>query len=282
MAERTSLASPTPVDAGLLDDAPATAASLWNRLLAVAEGIDEEDATAPTPCDDWRVRDVLAHCAAAQLDFDGAERAQPPEGWTPPDDRSERDRWAAHGVAAYADADLSTVRDELRRARDGHVLRLSQVRDWEAEATGPVGPTTEAGLLRIRCYDLWVHLQDLRIALDTDLDLADSSSAARAAYQFVLDALPRLAVKRAGFPDGSTMRLTVHGPVQRSGVLHVADGWASWDNHADPGECSVAADPLALTLLVSGRREPGYWRELELLEWAGPRGEQFVTGARLF
>jgi uncharacterized protein (TIGR03083 family) len=261
-------------------DRAAAAGALWDRVIALAEGVDDRAWTRETPCPGWSVQDMLAHLSAVQVGFDAGIDLPTPQGWTPPSD--PQSAWTESGVVARRSWDRAAVLTELREARAGHVARLSAVRDWSAQTTGPLGPTTEEGLLQIRLFDLWVHVQDLREALGLDIDADDTSTAAVLAHTFVLDRVPYLFVKRAGAVDGATMRLVLGAPLDFDSVLEVSGGRARFNPEADPGSCSVTAAPAALTLLCAGRGDPERYRSAGLLEWTGPRGEEFVERARLF
>ncbi len=78
------------------------------------------------------------------------------------------------------------------------------------------------------------------------------------------------------------MRVAVGPPVDLDTVLEVSVGRARRNPEADPGVCSVTGAAAAFTLLAAGRHEPGHLRDLGLLDWTGPRGEEFVARARLF
>ena len=271
----------TPDAAAPLPDPAADVADLWARVLAVADAVDESDRRRPTPCKAWDVGDLLAHCAAAQHDFDaGPEPPSPDEGGGP--EAQSMEAWTARGVAAREGWTLEDLRADLAAARDGHVARVQAVTDWSAPARGPLGPTTEAGLLAVRCYDLWVHLWDLHDALDAPCPLDDAAPAAVAAHQYVLRLVPFLQAKRVAAPEGSVMRLVLSSPLELEDVLVVRDGRAGFDASQDVGQDRVEASPGAFTLLLSGRESPEVWRDRGQLDWDGPVGRAFVERARLF
>lgn len=147
---------------------------------------------------------------------------------------------------------------------------------------GPAGPTTHDGLFHSRAFDVWVHVRDLREALGEPLDLTDACEGAAAAHNFVLGLLPWMFAKRAGAPEGATMRVALGTPLDHDSVLCMRDGRATWDPTADPGDCALTGLPAALTLLVAGRGSPQRWRDAGALNWDGNRGEEFVERARLF
>lgn len=263
-------------------DPAAAVADLWDRIIEVAAALDDEDWDRPTPCADWDVHDLLAHCAAAQVEFDGGPMVAPPREWRPPDGMSPLDRRAAGGVVARRGWGPDEIRTELRAARDGHVTRLRRVDDWERGTPGPHGSTTEAGLLAVRCYDLWVHLQDLHVALGEPIDVGDGSDAAVTAHTFVSDRAPYLLARKATDGRDTSLRMTIAAPAPLDATVLVRDGRGMFATTAEPSSSTVRAAPEALTLLVSGREEPETWRDRGLLDWVGPVADAFVRKARLF
>lgn len=258
-------------------------AALWGRIRDLAGGLAEDDWSRDTPCAGWDVHDLLAHLSGVQTAFDGsAPQPLPPERLAPPGDAAGVDGWTEIAVAARRGWTPEAVRGELAAAAQGHEARLRAVTDWEAPATGPTGPTTEAGLYAVRCYDLWVHVQDLHEALGRPVETRDGSPAAMVAYGFVLHHVPWLYAKRAQAPDGSSMRLVLTAPAGVDTVVVRRDGRARFDPGADGGGNTLEAAPGAFTLLVSGRGDPERWQAEGALGWEGPQAEEFVRRARIF
>ncbi len=259
-----------------------TARELWDRIIGLVDELGEDDWSRDTPCTGWNVHDLVGHLSGIQVMLDADTVAPPPSGWEPPEGAGPLDAWTEAGVAARRTWDHERVRAELKQARDGHFARLRGVADWSAPADGPIGPTTEEGLLQVRMYDLWVHLQDLREAIGRPVEADDASQAAVLAHWHVIDRIPYLFVKRAGAEEQATMRVRLGRPVGLDTVVEVSGGRGRFNADADPGSCAVEGSPGALTLLVSGRHDARHWRELGLLAWSGPLGAAFVERARFF
>lgn len=257
-----------------------TVAALWGRVLHLAGGLDPDDWRRPTPCAGWDVADVLAHLGAVQTGFDGS--ARPPAPLDPPRDAAGVDRWTEAGVAARRGWTPAQLREELEAAAAGHEARLRAVTDWEAPAQGPTGQTTEARLYALRCFDVWVHLQDLHEALGRPVETRDDAAAALVAYGLVLERVPWLYAKPAQAPEGSAMRLTLRAPASVETVVARRDGRARFEPDAGAGADALEADPGALALLVSGRGDPERWRRLGALRWEGEVADAFVRRARFF
>ena len=261
----------------------AAMAQLWDDLTAIAESLEPSQWELAVPwCPGWSVADLISHLGGLQTTFNGDPQPDPPPGWVAPPGSGPFDEIMGSMVAARKDWTTGRRLDELRQGRQGHIAHLESVRDWTAQTTGPVGPTTEEGLYRVRSFDVWVHLQDLREALGRPVDVHDTSAAAAAAFTYVLGLVPWMYGKRAGAPDGSTMRVTLGEPVSHDSVLHVVNGRAVWDADADAGDCFVTGSPAAFTLLTAGRGSPQRWRDAGVLDWGGQRGEEFVERGRMF
>lgn len=261
------------------------ASELWDRIRETVEGLGPDDWSRPTPCERWDVHDLVAHLPAVQTLFDGsAEQPPTPEGWEPDPGLSPIDTWTEAGVVARRGWTPAQLLDEIAVARAGHLARL-EAADPAGQCQGPLGKTTEEVLFRTRMLDLWIHVQDLALALNGKPDTADASAAARATWDTMLSRVPALSVKRAGAVDGQRLRLVIDEPLGFDRVLAVEDGRAGWtDGDAPERDATplVRAHPVGFALLVTGRGSPEEWRDAGLLEWRGDLAEAFVRRARIF
>jgi len=258
-------------------------AGLWRETRDLAHGLDAGDWDRPVPWTPaWSVADLVSHLGALQSAFNGEPQPEPPEGWSPAQTGSPFDQAMAAPIEARRGWDRGRRLAELDRASQAHVEHLRAVTDWLEVAQGPVGPTTQDGLFRVRAFDVWVHLQDLREALGLPVALDDTSDGAAACHAYVLGLVPWMYAKRVGAPEGSTMRMRLGPPVDHDSVVALVAGRATWDPTADAGDCAVTGSPAALTLLTAGRGTAERWRDAGALEWSGDRGQEFVERARLF
>lgn len=258
-------------------------AGLWDRARELAKGLEQDDWARPVAwCPGWDVGDTVSHLSGLQSLFNGDPQPEPPAGWEPPQTQNLFDAAMAPLVAARREWTPAQRLEELERAADAHVRHLELVEDWDAHADGPVGPTTQGGLARVRAFDLWVHLQDLREALGMPVELDDDSQGAAEASRHTLGLIPYLFVKKAGALDGAAMRVTLGAPLDTDRVVRVDGTRAAWDEAADAGDNLLAGSPAALTLLTSGRGDADRWREAGALHVSGPRAEEFVALARMF
>ena len=256
---------------------------LWDAVVGTVTNLTPQQWDAEVPwCPGWSVGDLVGHLGGLQSSFNGDPQPEPAQEWTPPPGTGPLDQVVGSMVAVRSAWTPQQRIEELQRAAKAHTADLEAITDWSAQTAGPLGPTTHEGLYRVRAFDVWVHLQDLREALGLAVNVHDTTQGAAAAYDHVLRIVPWLYGKRAGAPEGSTLRIELGAPVHHDNVLRVVDGRAGWDPMADPGDCLVSATPGAFTLLTSGRGTPQRWRDAGVLSWSGPRSEDFVTRARMF
>lgn len=137
-----------------------TTASVENLVRACAAvgdliaRVGSDQWTAPTPCSDWNVRDVVNHVVVGNRVFAARLDAGPMP------DRAA-DHLGDEPTGAY-DASSAALRDAF--ARPG-VLQRSY--------PGPFGNATGAELLNIRLCDLLTHGWDLAQAIGTPADVPD-------------------------------------------------------------------------------------------------------------
>ncbi|HMM95254.1 maleylpyruvate isomerase family mycothiol-dependent enzyme [Phycicoccus sp.] len=222
------------------------------------------DAERPTDCPGWTVLDQLAHVAGAE-----AMLAGDPE---PDVDVSGYD----HVYHAFAERHERFV--EARRGRTPEDL-VDEI-DWRLEerlaayraegvtgeepVTGPFGPTTLADLVALRTFDVWMHEQDLREALERPGGLDTPAAALSVARLFA--ALPRLVARDAAVPPGNAVVLDLTGPtVGRAGArVEEHDGRAvgvplftgDAEEHPDVVTTTLSVSTRVAMRLAGGRRDP--------------------------
>jgi uncharacterized protein (TIGR03086 family) len=127
-----------------------------NRALAAVDpliaGIADTQWSAPTPCTEWTVRDVVAHLVGVNRMITASLRDQPPP--TRGDDLLGDDPLGAYRSSATA------LRDAIQLP--GALDRTSQ---------GPMGPANGAERLKWRTADLLGHGWDIAKATGQPLDL---------------------------------------------------------------------------------------------------------------
>ena len=120
--------------------------------------------SAPTPCTDWTVRELVNHLIGMNRVFAALLAGQPPPP-RPPADHIEEDP-----VGAYRD---SAAVLQAAFGRPGVLERAYP---------GPLGTATGAERLKIRLYDLLAHGWDLAQATEQPADLPDDLAAQSLAF----------------------------------------------------------------------------------------------------
>jgi len=188
---------------------------IWQQALEavahLADGIDDDGWSAPTPCPGWAVADVVAHLVDIEQVLEGGVRPDHQPDWDRlPHVSSDFGRFAEVGVDRRRGATRAAVIAELRDAIEVRRAQLDATPDG-AEVIGPLGnPTSLQRLLRMRTFDTWVHEQDIRAAIGVDGDWA--TPPARIAFQQMTRSLPLVWSRSAKAPSGATVHVRVTGP----------------------------------------------------------------------
>lgn len=195
---------------GLIDAWEASALS----FAGVAAGLSADEWSMPSRVPGWSCADVVAHVASIE-----AELAGRPD----PDHRPDYDK-LAHATAS-ATGPYTEIGVDLRRGRSqaevvGELTELIGVRaeqwrsgttDPDAPFTGPAGwALTVAKMLRMRCFDLWVHEQDIRSVVGRPG--SETSPGAWVSAGQVAGALPAIWGRNVKAAEGQTWRVDVSGP----------------------------------------------------------------------
>lgn len=215
----------------------------------------------PTECPYWSVRDVVSHIIGVECELLGDPR---PIHSLPSDLRhitSERARYIEvpvdvrrHHTAPEMTSELEyTIIRRSRQLRNESRQPDAEVRDI---VRGASAKTTLEEQLWARVFDVWVHEQDLRRALDTPGNLA--SAAAVLARDFVLRALPKVVAKDAGAAPGSAVVFDVHGPLEFMRTVRVnAEGRGTIDSAVSLGPAvTFIVDWETFLRLLAGRVKP--------------------------
>lgn len=228
-------------------------ADTWAGTAAVGHDLAPEEWDVVTECPGWTVRDQVSHIIGTESILLG--RAAPPAA--PPG--------LAHVLNPIGEINEAWV--EARRRMSGKQIvaefeevtsaRLAALRamtdaELEAETPSPIGRVPYATFMDVRVMDCWVHEQDIRRAVNRPGHL--DGPAAHAAVRRLLGSFPFVVGKRVAPPDGTTVRLELTGPVQRTVSVGVRDGRAGL-LESDPAEPTVAiiTDSGTYACLVAGR-----------------------------
>jgi uncharacterized protein (TIGR03083 family) len=217
-----------------------------NSVLELLDDLDDSDWHAQSLCPDWRVRQVVAH-------LDGIEEAL--SGWRPAGDApapfeivgqvfDEVDDWSPDRLLGRFRTVMASRRTELLAA-DGTL--------FDEVSWTPVGIQTYGRFMAIRNFDFWVHEQDIRVPLGRTGSA--SGPAAELAFDEVRRSFGYIVGKRAAIPEGSSVLVELHGPIERR-LGAVVEGRARLVDDLDHPDAVVRTDSLTFMLLACGRVDP--------------------------
>ncbi len=256
-----SLHPPAPNDLGELVDAYAQTVQ---SIIDLGRTMRPGDAERPTDCPGWTVLDQLAHVVSAE-----AMVAGEPEPDLDVSSHAHVRHAFGERIEKYVESrrgrDLEEVLDELEERLEERLRLYRSGTQWaQAEVAGPFGPTTFGDLLAIRTFDIWMHEQDVREALERPGAL--DTGAAALAVSRLFAALPRIVAKDAGIEPGNAVVLDLTGPtVGRAGVrVEEHDGTArgiplftgGTEEHPDVVTTSLTMSTQVAGRLAGGRRAP--------------------------
>ncbi|NHA67456.1 maleylpyruvate isomerase family mycothiol-dependent enzyme [Phycicoccus flavus] len=223
-----------------------------------------EHATLDTDCPGWTVFDQIAHVASAEAMVAG----EPVPEVDVSGHAYVRNDFGARLeklVASRRGRDLEDLLDELEWRLEERlgVYRADDV-TGEEPVEGPFGPTTLADLVATRTFDVWMHEQDIREALERPGDLDTAAAAVSVSRLFAV--LPRAAARDAQVPPGHAVVLDLTGPtVGRAGVrVEEQDGrprgiplfTGGTDEHPDVVTTTLSMSTRVAMRLAGGRRDP--------------------------
>ncbi|MFE2992198.1 maleylpyruvate isomerase family mycothiol-dependent enzyme [Streptomyces sp. NPDC057684] len=211
-----------------------------------------------TPCPGWSVRDIVSHVIGLDCEMLGDPR---PIHTLPRDlyhVQNEHQRY----MEMQVDVRRHHTAPEMTSELEYTIIRRSrQLRNESREpgtmVRGPLG--TEETLefaMRKRAFDVWVHEQDLRVAVGRPGNL--DSPGAYVTRDMLLAVLPKVVAKDASAPANSAVVFDVHGPVEFLRTVRVdADGRGTIDGAPSLGPAAtLSLDWETYVKLACGRVTP--------------------------
>jgi uncharacterized protein (TIGR03083 family) len=125
--------------------------------------------------------------------------------------------------------------------------------DWNQVTVTPAGPDTYGRFMRVRDFDCWMHLQDIRDALGQPA-AEPAGPAARLALDEMTASMGFVVGKLGGAPEGSRVAIELTGPLARTinvavnGRAKVVDDFGGQEPTA-----TITLDGLLFTRLAGGR-----------------------------
>ncbi len=239
-------------------DLAAAANQIWAAVTKLMASLEPDDWNRPTPCVGWSVKDVLAHLGHVEgMLAHHFDQPDPPAGWI--GEGSPLDQITNQGVAARRPWSTARVTDEIERAAAAtSVLLGSPDLDWNEAALTPVGPAPRSVAVEMRVNDAFLHLCDIRTAIDVDIKesnepMGREPKAREVAVSRAVRLTPWAWAKKVGATDGQRLRLSLSGS---GGVDHdvvMRDGKAVIESQDGEPDAFVKGASLSYLLAVSGR-----------------------------
>jgi uncharacterized protein (TIGR03083 family) len=235
----------------------AALAEEWSAIEWLLAELPEAEWGAATCLPGWDVADVVAHVVGTEAMLLGEPTPEAPPAL------GERDH-VRNDIAGVNEQWVESVRTWppvrlLERYRSVVSRRLDDLgamdqAAFDAPSWTPVGPGTYGRFMQIRLFDCWMHEQDIRSAVSRPGH--EDGPCAEGAVDEIVRAAGYLVGKRAGAPDGSSVRVELTGPVRRR-LDVVVDGRARLVDEIDGTPTArVKLDSTLFTRLAGGRVDP--------------------------
>ncbi|WP_018178418.1 maleylpyruvate isomerase family mycothiol-dependent enzyme [Jongsikchunia kroppenstedtii] len=238
-------------------DRPAVVAALdsvWATIDGLVAELDDAGWRSPSSLPGWSVADLVAHIIGTERFLLGE---QPPE---PDVDVTELDhvrndigalneKWILH----YRAQGTGQLLADFRQVTATRRAQLAEATDESFAVQGftPAGPDTYGRFMRIRVFDCWMHEVDIRDALG--LPAPSDAETADVAYSEIANIMPYVVGKKAGTPDGSAVRMSVSGLLNRA-IDVAVDGRAALVPGLDrQPDVVLACDTIEFARLAGGR-----------------------------
>jgi uncharacterized protein (TIGR03083 family) len=229
---------------------------VYQAMFAILRGLPFVDWERPTPCSEWDVRQLVSHIASGTSLFEGLPQPPLREGWTT--QHVGIHALSAELVARRESWSPEQILDELEQVTKAQLQRFGNLDEegWGLVLTTPAPPgvKTRRALANNRLLDSYIHLFDLRIALDRPLDIDAEPLALAESITQAIELTGWGAVKKAKLVDGSRVRLELSDPCGYVGDLLVENGRGSLVSPDSETAESVAGTAPAYLFVATGRR----------------------------
>jgi uncharacterized protein (TIGR03083 family) len=226
----------------------------WAVITELLDGLSAEQWSA-TVLPGWDTHDVLAHIAGTEYSLSGAglPDVQAEVGPHVHNDIGKVNELWVTALRSRSDAELLADFRALAAQRVAS-LRAMPPAEFHAPSWTPAGPGTYGRFMEIRVFDCWMHEQDIRAALGRPGN--EAGAAAERSLDEVAGALGYIIGKRGKAPDGSSVLISLTGPVERD--LHVVtDGRAKVVAALDgPATATIKLSSSLFLRLAGGREDP--------------------------
>ncbi len=186
---------------------------------ATLNPLTSEQWTLPTPCPGWTVADIVAHT----IDLDSiavgeTSPAHEPDWNQLPHVKTPSHQFTERGVDYRRGTPPAALLQQMLTSANN----LSDFLDTDSPVlTVPwfKGELTQERFLEMRTFDIWIHDQDVRVAVG--LPTSFTSNPGKASAKKMLGALPFIWGKKVGAPASESLTLIFTGP-DFAGTVRVA------------------------------------------------------------
>jgi uncharacterized protein (TIGR03083 family) len=194
----------------------------WRSIDELGAGLGEGEWDLPSECPGWTVRDLLSHMVGTERSLLGDP---PPPG--PPSTAHVRNPVGASNeawVAARRSLPGAQVLEEFRAVTGRRLEELQSLGEaqWAEPGASPIGTVPYREFMEVRVMDCWVHEQDMRVA--TGRPGHRHGAVAELALRRVASAMGFVVAKKAGAPDGASVRFLLVGAARRCVDVEVQEG----------------------------------------------------------
>jgi uncharacterized protein (TIGR03083 family) len=230
--------------------------AVWDEVDTVLAGLADEQWQAQTPLPGWTVHDVTAHLIGTESMLQGvatpdADVDVSTLNHVRNDIGAMNERWVRKLRGISPTDMLESFRATTANRRQA--LTTMSDADWNQVTATPAGPDTYGRFMRVRDFDCWMHLHDIRDALaEPATDLA--GPAAQLALDEMAASMGFVVGKLGGAPDGSRVALVLTGPLGRTiNVAVKGRGQVVDDFGGEEPTATITLDGLLFTRLAGGR-----------------------------
>jgi uncharacterized protein (TIGR03083 family) len=230
--------------------------AVWDEVDTVLAGLSDEQWQAQTPLPGWTVHDVTAHLIGTESMLQGVA--------TPDADidvstlkhvRNDvgamNERWVRK-LRGVSPAELLQRFRATTAKRREELTGISDA-DWNQITATPAGPDTYGRFMRVRDFDCWMHLHDIRDAIARPA-AHPAGSASRLALDEMAASMGLVVGKLGGAPDGSRVAIELTGPLARTiNVAVEGRGQVVDDFGGQEPTATIMLDGLLFTRLAGGR-----------------------------
>ncbi len=224
---------------------------------ALAQELSDEQWVTASPCPGWTVGDIVGHVVALERQLVGDSLPAHSPDWAalPHVRDDEFSRFMEMGVDARRGSTREAVVTELVEViprRDAQLRSLEP--DPELLVSGPAGSQVPLGrIMRMRVFDLWIHEQDIRSAINQPGH--EATQGAHITAESLVSSLPMLWGKKVGAQPGQSLRVDVSGGISFSCEVEVDEegraGFVPLSSRAPTAR--VELDWLTYVALGTGR-----------------------------